>query len=101
MRWYDYTLAYVAPGFLILAILFGNKAFENIFNNNGLVWIGKNSYAIYLWHVIILYPFKQLSYFYNPLIVVLIYIFVSIFIGALSTMTIERYFLSIRQRRVP
>jgi len=102
-NWYHYTLAYVATGLLFAAALRGLYLLKIVAENRFLIWIGKNSYGMYLWHLIILFPFRRV-YFYTdgsrPLIIGL-YIITVILIGALSTGTIERYFLSVRKRLAP
>ena len=96
-HWLYFTLAYIAPGLLVISCL---KGFD-LFSQAGVVpWIGKNSYGIYLWHYVVLFPYIILSLLRNELWVVLLYVATTIYVGVLSTRTIEKYFLNLRERVV-
>ncbi len=99
--WYAYTLAYIAPGLLIIACLHSFAFLKNIFQNYFYVWVGKNSYAIYLWHSLLIWPFAYLFMKNQSLTWILLYILASLLIGMLSTKIIEKYFLDLRNKLVP
>jgi len=99
--WFFYTLSYVAPGFLIISAITGFAPLKKISENKVLRWVGKNSYGIYLWHYVIQFFFKTIPGHQTHYVLLGLYIFLSIFIGALSTVTIERYFLDLRKKIVP
>ena len=100
--WSDYTLLYMAAGFLVVSSL-GDFAPMKLFTENRLMrTIGRNSYAIYLWHYLLLFPFVL---FYtrsgkNPAVIV-IYFFTAILAGIVSTATVERFFLDVRRKVAP
>ena len=99
--WYHYTLAYLASGLLIISGLQESPILKRITENKWIMWIGKNSYGIYLWHLIALYPFKKLIPHLCLPVLIAGYIATSILIGALSTATIEKYFLNLRKHIAP
>ncbi len=96
--WYTYTLAYLAPGAILVAAL---KGLDRFLENPLFQWVGKNSYGIYVWHYILAYPFVSLSMGYPLGLRVGLYLALSIWIGWLSTITVERYFLNLRKKWVP
>jgi peptidoglycan/LPS O-acetylase OafA/YrhL len=96
--WYLNTLAYLAAGLLLFAAYHGWQIFVN---QAWLRWVGKNSYAIYLWHYILVYPFTSLLQLFPTSIVNILYVMTSIAVGFFSTVTVERYFLNLRKRIIP
>ncbi|BAV09532.1 Peptidoglycan/LPS O-acetylase OafA/YrhL, contains acyltransferase and SGNH-hydrolase domains [Filimonas lacunae] len=84
-------------GLIIMAIEFGGVLFKNRF----IALVGRNSYAIYLWHAFVnLYMIKYLysgsvaSYFTY----LFTYLAVSIIVGIIMTRLIETPFLRLRER---
>jgi len=96
-----FTTSYLAPGFMIGSALLGFKPLLKILSNKLMVEIGKNSYGIYLWHYIIILPFVLLQQWIPTPIVILLYFFSTLFVGYLSTITIERYSLNLRKKWAP
>lgn len=102
-NWYSFTASYVAAGLLIITSLKRFKPFTDLEQNKVLIWIGKNSYGIYLWHYIVIFLILYLSNIYSKAapIIVLLYFVTSIGLGRLSTITIERHFLNFRNKWIP
>ena len=96
--WYTYTFAYLAPGAILVAAL---KGLDRFFDNGFFRWIGKNSYGIYLWHYILVFPLMKTGVVYPVWKGVVLFIGVSILAGWMSTVTVERYFLNLRKKIVP
>ncbi len=97
-----YTLSYLASGLVIIALLMNQIAWIGyFFENNFLCWIGKNSYGLYLWHYILIFPFYRLVTHLGTVSTIILYTVTTFLVGTLSTMTIERYFLKIREKVIP
>ncbi len=95
IAWYNFTLAYIASGLLIVSCLLGLKVLW-IFELRPFIWIGRISYNLYLWH----YPLIFISYLLlkdKPQWIVPFYLLATFLMGWLTTVTIERYFLSLRK----
>jgi peptidoglycan/LPS O-acetylase OafA/YrhL len=100
--WFYYTFAYLAAGSVLAAALAGYRPVIDLGKIGLLRWIGKNSYGIYLWHYILIFP---IAYHIGPQRsdwkIVFLYILLSISCGALSTMTFERFCLKLRHQWIP
>src|SRR3989338_3237555 len=99
--WIDYTLVYLAAGAMLVSALKRFHPLIVLTENTFLRWIGKNSYGIYLWHYPILLAFKNLFMSLGIPLGVVSYVSCSIFLGVLSTQTVERYFLNLRKSMFP
>ena len=98
MFWPTLGLAYLAPGLLLISALTDDLGLvQHTTGNQAFRWVGRSSYAIYLWHYILIFLF--LENFKKPVVlnVILAYIAITVFVGFLSTVTIERYFLNFRR----
>ena len=100
---HHFTLAYIASGLLIVSALNNFVILKAMIENKLLIFIGKNSYGIYLWHLLVLYPFKKLAdrFDLDVIVIAILYIITSICIGIIGTQTIERYFLQLREKVIP
>jgi len=100
-RSFTYVWAYLASGFLLVSALCGFKPLIWATQNSFMRYIGRCSYAVYLWHFLILFILRQ--YLKHPVgMLGFIVIFISVMMaGILSTMTIEKYFLNLRKKWVP
>jgi len=99
--WECYTLAYIASGFIIASALLGHAPLNKVLSNSALIWVGKKSYGIYLWHHIILFPILELVPTIGGGPAVFFYFFLSITLGALTTDTLEKFFLERRKKWAP
>jgi peptidoglycan/LPS O-acetylase OafA/YrhL len=97
--WSTHTLAYIAPGLLIISALTG-FLFQGKTYGFG-EWVGKNSYGIYLWHYIVIFLVQKLVLVYNGFLIACICISLSIFLGIITSKTLEQYFLSLREKLIP
>ncbi len=98
--WYLYTLGYLASGCLIIAAYHGVSLLVHL---KSVQWVGRHSYGIYLWHYL---PLCFWSYFLDkvwsrPLVIMVLFMLSSLILGVISTKTIERYFLSLREKVAP
>lgn len=101
---YGLTALYLASGVLVLkSTAAGNSINSKIFKL--CAFIGKHSYAIYLWHlnartinVIVLSIFGIED---NNVFSFITYIILSITIGVMFSITFERYFLNLRDKFFP
>lgn len=99
--WTDYTLVYLATGAMFVSALKRFHPLIVLTENTFLRWIGKNSYGIYLWHYPIIVAFRNLFMSLGMPWGVVSYVSCSIFLGVLTTRTVERYFLNLRKSLVP
>ncbi len=92
--WFNCTVIYAGAGLLLV----GGYFRPGLLNAAWLRWVGRCSYGIFLWHYLFVWIVKSL-----PLGVLgsAVYWICSIGVGYLSTVTIEKYFLNVRQRLVP
>lgn len=100
-KWIEYTLTYVAAGLLIASCILHDHWLNKILEINGLRWIGRNSYALYLWHFPLLFIFARFGKDQNIYVVICLYITLALFVGWISTKFIENYFLRIRAKLAP
>ncbi len=93
-----YVLGYLSTGALILAAHHGVSVLTRF---KFFQWMGRNSYGIYLWHYIVLLFWQDGLEIVAPTILVLGYLITTTAIGVLSTKTLERYFLRLREQLAP
>lgn len=116
--WSHFSIAYTATGFLIMSGLMKFDPLVKFAENQKLRRIGKNSYGIYLWHYVIIHaegfwrPLENIvfttfpSLYLIPLPVIsafniIVFTALSIYLGFLTTQTVERYFLNLRKKISP
>jgi peptidoglycan/LPS O-acetylase OafA/YrhL len=100
--WFHASLAYLSAGLLLCAGIAGFRPFERLGKIKPLLLVGRCSYGIYLWHYVLIYPILILadtSYVQGG--VILSYFVLSIALGVLTTKTLERYFLNLRNQWIP
>lgn len=99
-RYYmHYTQAYICGACIMISCLLSPNILNKFLSLKPLRWIGRNSYGIYLWHYPILMYFRtipriDMDRWEN----VMIYLALTLTAGVISTYTIEKYFLKIRDR---
>jgi peptidoglycan/LPS O-acetylase OafA/YrhL len=102
MRWFDYTKIYLFAALFVVSCLIKKGWLYQFLSFAPLRWIGKNSYGIYLWHypvLLLMLKFPGVTVDQGPW--VLAYIVLALAAGILSTHTIERYFLWLREKVKP
>lgn len=97
-EWYLYTLGWLSVGCLVIAAFHGVSLVVRV---RQIQWLGRHSYGIYLWHYLPLYFWASWMGKIPPLLIILAFLSSSVVLGVLSTKTIERYFLSLRESLVP
>ncbi len=97
-EWYLYTLGYLAIGALVVAAFYGVSVFTRL---KLLQWIGRHAYGIFVWNYLVLISCKAVIGKEYPTLQVLFYFILSVALGVLSTKTLERYFLRIREKVSP
>ncbi len=97
-EWYLYTLGYLSVGCLMIAAFNGVSFFSRI---KEIQWLGRHSYGIYIWHYLALYYWATWLGKIPPLLVILAFLASGILLGVISTHTVERYFLRLREKFVP
>ena len=100
-KWYAYTLAYLAPACMLMAASQGFSPLKYIVENPLLRWIGRNSYGMYLWHYILIYPATFLVPYCGVALTIFLYFCIATMVGIITTTTIERYFLFLRAKIAP
>lgn len=96
--WYVYDLSGLAAMNIFLAGYLGVSTLSSI---KFFQWLGRHSYGIYLWHFLILIIFFPGSDKMPPILFIVLYVFVALLAGILSTWTIEKYFLNLRKKLIP
>jgi peptidoglycan/LPS O-acetylase OafA/YrhL len=101
IRWWDYTLAYMASGFLIMSGALGFRPLCLVLENQWVKYMGRCSYGIYLWHYLLIGAFADLSVRFGFKWIVGLYAVTACLVGIAATKTIEDTFLKLRRRLVP
>lgn len=99
--WISYVYAYVAAGLLMVSALMGFRPLIFLSEANVVRWVGRKSYGIYLWHYPIIFLFVKLSLRTGVGAAIIMYVTACIFMGAITTDTLERYFLNVRKKVAP
>jgi len=96
--WYAYDLSGLAALSIFLAGYLGVSTFSSL----GVIqWIGRRSYGIYLWHLLILTVFLPFRDRMSPGLLIVLFIPAAILMGIVSSFTVEKYFLNLRQKLIP
>jgi peptidoglycan/LPS O-acetylase OafA/YrhL len=90
----DYCIAFGAIGFIIIAL--GSSKIERILMIKPVLFLGKISYSLYLFHLVVLLTCVHLLYSIIPLnLILLMSLGVSIVVSTLSWYLIEKPFIEI------
>ena len=94
--WYLSILGYLST-LALLAAAFSGVSF--VTNLKFMQWLGRHSYGIYLWHILVISFWAQWMTKLSPTIIIVGSLMMIIGMGVLSSMTIERYFLQFRDKK--
>ncbi len=100
-HWYSFSLASLATALIIFAATLNFCPLAPLLNMPFLRWIGRHSYGIYLWHYIILWVFINRIQLPASLANISLYLLITLSLGILTSLTIERYCLRLRQHLAP
>jgi peptidoglycan/LPS O-acetylase OafA/YrhL len=93
-----FALVCIGTAILIMDLLLFPSGFSKLFEFRPLVWIGKISYGLYLWHYPIFEASKLLKDRMSPLTYGLIGLVVTFLVAIVSYYLVEQPFLKLRRR---
>lgn len=97
----EFFLAYFASGLMLLAGYYQVPILRILYENRAIKWIGKYSYGIYLWHFFVLKAISIMFGHVHDLIIFAVYMVLTVVFGVITTNTIERPFLRLRNNVAP
>lgn len=90
--WYLYSLGSVACVCMMIAAYHGVSLLTHL---KFLQWIGRYSYGIYLWHILVFMFWIRFSHIIPLSALLILYFLSTVLAGYISNKTIERYFLKL------
>ncbi|RYZ28792.1 MAG: acyltransferase [Chitinophagaceae bacterium] len=97
---FGFEIAAVLTAGMIVGVLYGQNLFTRFLEQKVLIWFGKLSYGIYLWHGVLFYFFEKIDFpfkEYKPVLFIFQMGF-SLLAACFSYYFVEKYFLQFKSR---
>jgi peptidoglycan/LPS O-acetylase OafA/YrhL len=101
---YGYALASLAAGLVVMALASeapGARGLACLLRLPPLVWVGKVSYGVYLWHSLAIYSLKESLPGLSPWLSLPLALAATLAVAGLSFALVERPFLRLKKRFTP